>query len=207
MQESASNAPAEVTVPAVEWRPVVGWEGLYEVSNIGQVRSVRTGLPLKSKLDKYGYPHLGLRGKDKRYWVTVHRLVAFAFISKPEGKDHIDHIDGNKQNNCVSNLRWVTPKENIHNPVTISHMRSTEYRVFRSQLQNAIKKRVCCVETGAVYESLHAAERATGISHTRIRRSCENIRSGKYLVTYRNNKKVLHWMYEEDRNYTPEFTF
>ena len=105
------------------WKPVVGYEGLYEVSNIGNVRSLRWRGGHKThnvfqRINKNGYYDLILvRNKTIKY-VLAHQLVAQAFIPNPEGKRCIDHIDGNRRNNRVENLRWCTHKENSNNPIS-----------------------------------------------------------------------------------------
>lgn len=101
-----------------EWRNVVGFEGMYEISNHGQVRSVKTGQIKKqsfSKKDNRFY--LGLWKDNKQKIVKPHRLVLEAFIGKcPEGLEGC-HNDGNALNNHVSNLRWDTHTSNIHDRV------------------------------------------------------------------------------------------
>lgn len=106
-----------------EWRDVVGYEGKYQVSNLGRVRSLnymRTGRVqiLRHKISKYGYSIVTLikGGKQKMYIVS--RLVAIAFIPNPENKPCTDHIDTVRSNNRVTNLRWVTHSENVRNPIT-----------------------------------------------------------------------------------------
>ena len=99
-----------------EWRPVVGWEGRYEVSNQGRVRSLRWGgaYPLKTPPGKGNYPGFTPSGKDNpdRTRLFVHRAVLEAFVGlKPDGMV-CRHLDGNPQNNRLENLRWGTPKEN-----------------------------------------------------------------------------------------------
>ena len=108
-----------------EWKPVKGFEGLYEVSNLGQVRSLdrlRKNVKGMAKINgriitgNHGGKHyyqVALRKDGKKKYMSVHRLVAEAFIPNPDGKSQVNHIDGNKQNNVVSNLEWVTPSENI----------------------------------------------------------------------------------------------
>ena len=96
-----------------QWLNVVGFEGLYEVSNYGQVRSVKTGQIKKqtvSKIDKRFY--LGLWINNKQKIVKPHRLVLEAFVGKcPDGMECC-HNDGNSFNNHLNNLRWDTPKNN-----------------------------------------------------------------------------------------------
>ena len=99
-----------------EWRDIVGYEGLYQVSNMGRVRSLnynKTGVTkiMKHSMTK-GYHHIMLskNGKVKRF--RVHRLVAQAFIPNPQGLPDINHKDENKNNNCIDNLEWCTKDYN-----------------------------------------------------------------------------------------------
>ena len=91
-----------------------GFDG-YEVSNLGRVRRLHKTIPpriRKLTTDTHGYLHVNLwhGGKSKHF--SIHRLVAIAFIPNPENKPEVNHIDGNKLNNRVSNLEWVTSSEN-----------------------------------------------------------------------------------------------
>lgn len=110
-----------------EWRPVVGYEGLYEVSNTGRVRSLDrrvnsrwngtrliSGRELTFYVTYDGYLTFTLyEGACRKKNIKVSRLVASAFLAKVEGKDLVLHNDGDPANNHVSNLRWGTPKENM----------------------------------------------------------------------------------------------
>lgn len=114
------------------WMPISGFEGLYEVSNLGRVKSLervnyypdgrihqrKKEKLLSTKPDKRGYISVVLCKDGKIYPHCLHRLVAEAFIPNPEGKPNVDHIDTNPSNNMVDNLRWVTQQENALNPLT-----------------------------------------------------------------------------------------
>ena len=104
------------------WKDIKGYKGIYQVSNLGNVKSLPRktnnqyykGLYLKQYIYK-GYLRLQLTKHSKSKWFLVHRLVAEAFIPNPKNKPQVNHIDGNKLNNKVDNLEWVTPSENqIH---------------------------------------------------------------------------------------------
>ena len=102
------------------WKDIKGYEGLYEVSNLGRVKSHRKctqnrcqdNFILKKYVGNHGYCQVTLyRGKERHKYL-VHRLVADAFIPKPDGLPHINHIDENRENNRADNLEWCTPQYN-----------------------------------------------------------------------------------------------
>ena len=97
------------------WLPIKGYEGLYEVSNTGYVRSIRRNNKLlKYNSTSYGYKRVGLYKDGKQKFHTIHRLVAEAFIPNDNLLPEINHIDGDKQNNHVDNLEYCTAKYNIN---------------------------------------------------------------------------------------------
>lgn len=106
-----------------KFKPIKGYEGLYEVSDYGTVRSLnyqgkKRIKYLKSVKHKNGYLRIGLWYYGKRKWFMIHRLVWESFVGQiPKGYE-IDHIDGNKTNNELSNLRCVSHMENMNNPIT-----------------------------------------------------------------------------------------
>lgn len=125
--EKTLNNNAEV------WRDIVGYEGLYQVSNFGRVKSLkrkyinqygefgekkefikaqRLSSFYKSQKDTKGYFVVSLADNDRGKWVRVHRLVASAFLPNPENLPEVNHKDGNKQNNKVENLEWVSHAQN-----------------------------------------------------------------------------------------------
>ncbi|MCT3083919.1 endonuclease [Lactococcus lactis] len=102
-----------------EWKDVVGYEGLYKVSNLGRVKSFHGDTPiiLKQRLDGSvgNYLMIGLSKDGKQKKIKVHRLVAKAFVINSDNKPEVNHIDENKLNNRADNLEWVTHYENcIH---------------------------------------------------------------------------------------------
>jgi hypothetical protein len=115
------------------WRPIKGYEGLYEVSNFGRIKSVeriiRSGKgygchKYGGKLLKFGgslgYKRVSLCKERRISTYSVHRLVAEAFIPNPDNKPEIDHINTIRDDNRVSNLRWVTKSENARNQISSS---------------------------------------------------------------------------------------
>lgn len=92
------------------WKAVKGYEGLYDVSNFGRVRSLINNKILKPDIGLYKVVTLYKNKQRKRFY--IHRLVAFSFIENKENKPMVNHIDGNKLNNNVSNLEWCTCQEN-----------------------------------------------------------------------------------------------
>ena len=97
-----------------EWKNVIGYEGLYEVSNIGNVRNVRRNTLLKLSKTNYGYIQVYLYKNGIRTGLKVHRLVAQAFIPNPDNLPQINHLDEDKTNNRVDNLEWCSHKYNVN---------------------------------------------------------------------------------------------
>lgn len=94
------------------WKPVSGYENLYEVSNKGRVRGILRGTMLKPFVSKFGYEIVSLSKDGKAKKFQVHRLVATEFVSNPDELPVVDHIDGDKRNNSSDNLEWCTAQEN-----------------------------------------------------------------------------------------------
>ena len=117
-----------------EWRDIIGYEGLYMVSNLGRVKSLERydsgGRKIKERvltgtIDKKGYIIVNLTKNNECKPLKVHRLVAIAFIPNPEDKPFIDHINTIRDDNRVENLRWCTQKENCNNEITKKKLRES----------------------------------------------------------------------------------
>ena len=137
-------------------RDIKGYEGLYAVTSCGKVWSHRSQKFLKSADNGHGYQVVVFstdKVKNKHY--RVHRLVAEAYIDNPNGYSEVNHKDGNRSNNNINNLEWVSKVQNCNMP---------------SSKRNHPKKRykILCVETGVIYKSQAEASRATGVGQYNI---------------------------------------
>ena len=97
-----------------EWKEIPGYEGLYEVSNMGNVRNIRRNTLLRLSKDCYGYTQVSLYKNSIRTGLRVHRLVAQAFLSNPDNLPQVNHKDEDKSNNRVDNLEWCDSKYNLN---------------------------------------------------------------------------------------------
>ena len=117
------------------WKDIKGYEGLYQVSNLGRVRHLEHRVVnhpngstrlVKEKIlsptdNGYGYKIVGLRKNAERKNHYLHRLVASAFVDNPKGKKYVNHLDYDRSNNIAANLEWCTQSENVQH--SIEHMK------------------------------------------------------------------------------------
>ena len=178
-----------------EYRDIKGWEGLYQVSNLGNVKSlertIRNGrgyykIPeriLKAGTNKQGYLQVHLYREGKRKSCRIHRLVADAFLENPNNLPEVNHKDEDKENNKAENLEWC------------SHSYNSSYNDRAKKIGKKISKPVYSInkESGLItyWESAKVAGRILGIDSSHITRCCK----GKM-------KSIggFYWMYAEEEN-------
>lgn len=146
-------------IDAEHWKPSYVSPD-YLISDNGKVFSLkRKRLLTNNAYAGYTRCCLFANGKARSYW--THRLVAMAFIPNPENKPCVDHINGNKMDNRVSNLRWVTYKENVHNPNTFYKLKENIERFRRNAIKTAVYKDGNLI---GIFETQAEAAKATGAS-------------------------------------------
>lgn len=154
----------------------------YSISSEGQVRNDLTNRILKQQIQN-GYCHCTLSVDKKPKRCRVHRLVAIAFIDNPENKEFVNHKDGNRQNNKVDNLEWVTPSENTKHAIQTGLTTSGKKRAV---VQYSLEGKQMMV-----FNSLADAERETGVLNSKISLACQRKRrtAGDYQWRYANDKQ------------------
>jgi hypothetical protein len=149
------------------WKDIVGYEGIYKISNDGEVKNVKKNKLLKCYPNVYGYIVVGLskEGIFKHYF--VHRLVATAFVPNTMSKKEINHINGVKNDNNVSNLEWCTRSENNKHCWDMGLNRSTEKQKESIRLiaKKHRSKTVVDLQTGIFYDSLSDACKTTNCNY------------------------------------------
>jgi hypothetical protein len=109
------------------WDEVIGYEGLYNINRQGEVYSCKYNKIMKNQTDESGYLYVSLHSKgNPKHKGRIHRLLAIQYIPNPENLEQVDHIDRNKLNNDLSNLRWVTQTENRRNRPDLLHLMTPE---------------------------------------------------------------------------------
>lgn len=180
------------------WKDIKGFEGLYQVSNLGRVRSLgfdkyHKGIVLKPAFDgKKNYLFVVLRNKGVKKLINVHRLVAIAFIPNPNNLPCVNHKDENKTNNKADNLEWCTVKYNSNygnskTRMIESRKSNPNYRQSLTQGQITRNKLRCTGSEKPVlqfslqgdfireWKSLTTVERECGISRAGITRCCNGV--------------------------------
>ena len=182
----------------VQWRPVVDYEGLYEVNQFGDVRSLfRYKKVLKWNISREGYASVQLfkNGIGKR--ISVHRIVAFAFIPNPDSLPQVNHKDENKLNNCAENLEWCSAEYNMNYGIG-GQTRHAKINYFSSPRKEHAKKNAMTMKKpvsqytldGRLIASFSSGKEAsikTGANHSHIMECCAGKRYktvGGYIWKY-----------------------
>ena len=163
------------------WKKFIyeGQETDYSVSTEGEVRKDTTNYILsQSSQQDYKFVGLIINGKQKR--MRVHRMVALAFIDNPDNKPYVNHINGNRSDNNVENLEWVTPSENTQHAVDTGLFKSGRARAVQYNLNG---------EQMATFESASEAARQTGGSQSKITMCCRR---------QRDSANDYQWRYYND---------
>ena len=156
-------------------RDIPGYEGLYTVNVLGEIYSIKRNKVLIPCENRFGYMNVCLYKDGKQRSEKVHRIVANAFIPNPLNKPQVNHIDGNKKNNCVWNLEWSNCSENVRH-------------AYDSGIRSGVGVRI--VETGAEFSSISECARSINGSDADI---------GKCIYGERETHKGFH--FERIENY------
>ena len=158
------------------WKDIRGYEGLYQVSDMGRVFGLTSNKFVKPYLNNNGYLKIDLykNGKCKHFY--VHRLVAEAYLINLNNYPQVNHKDEIKTNNCVGNLEFCDSKYNIN------------YGTGHERAADKVKKSVFCIELNKVFRSITEASKETGICLQSISVCC----LGK-----RKTAGQMHWRYAE----------
>ena len=158
------------------WKKITDFP--YEISNLGNVRNIRTGKILKQNKDSSGYPQVELFYNNKRKSIRIHRIVAEYFIPNPNNLPQVNHKDENKWNNVVSNLEWCDITYNAN------------YGTRGKRIGEKHKKPVLCVETGEIFKSSEEAALKYNVKKHCIQHSANPKHIQKTTAGY-------HWEYKE----------
>lgn len=175
------------------WKDIENYEGSYLVSNCGRIKSLKNGETRKDKILKFiknkcGYLYVNLYKNNKYKSKTIHRLVAQAFIPNLNNLPQINHIDGNKENNNISNLEWCTRSENIKH--------AYKNGLHKINKHNERKVKQIDVENGIilnVFDSVRQIEKILGFSSTNISKCCRKEKNHNTAYGY-------NWEYIDEVN-------
>ena len=170
-----------------QWLDISGYEGLYQISNFGRVKSFYFKNPRILKPHKVkGYSNVELYKNKKKKQCYIHRLVMenFCPIENMNVLD-VNHKDEDKSNNHISNLEWMTHKDNLN-----YGSRAEKARMKMQGKNSSRSKKVRCIEKDVIYEALREVERQLGIPATNISKACK----GKIKTA-----GGYHWEYVEEK--------
>lgn len=169
------------------WRFVPDTDDKYQISNMGDLRCVRTGKIRKPSQKPNGdmSVHFSVRGKIRSY--SIANMVAQAFLPRKYGMNIVCHRDGDPTNNCVTNLYWSRFGALLNNPIV--HAKFKASKIGRS---------IVCIETGVMYPSIREAARVCGLNESVVNTSCQREERGvKWRCSKYGSKQPLHFRYAD----------
>ena len=195
------------------WVDVKGYEGLYQISNIGRVKSYhydKNGKILKLQINEDGYYKVTLNKNKNKKTYSVHRLVAIHFIDNPNNYSEINHKDENKQNNNFENLEWCSRKYNVNYGTGRKRQRekmigkkfSEEHKKKLSKSKNngnkhPQAKKIKCITTGEIFSYIKEASNKYNIDNSSITKCCKG--KYKYAGIHPATGEKLKWEYWEGK--------
>lgn len=192
-------------LPNEIWKDIPDYEGYYQVSNLGRVKSLKRKVytsrgerTYKSKIlraspDRNGYRQADLCCEHEIQRFYVHRLVAIAFIPNPENKPEIDHINTIVNDNRVENLHWVTHLENSHNPISRQKVSGANHYMYGKHLSEDVKAKIGAkssrmiinLDTGDIFPSIKNACNFYHLNHSSLNEALrEHHRSAGFYWGY-----------------------
>lgn len=177
-----------------QWKDIPNLNGRYQASMNGEIRSTyRYRKILKATKTLNGYMQVCISfGKGKHKSLSVHRLIASTFIPNPKKLPCINHIDGNKENNAVENLEWVTWSDNIKHAFRVLHKKANKPRLgkYGKECYNHRSIEIQNMNGYIIekYDSIADAVRSTGISHHKIWRMLNGLRQ---------DERGYKWIYKD----------
>lgn len=181
------------------WKDIRCYEGLYQVSNFGRVKSLKRNMVLVNCKGTCGYEMVTLYANKKPWKTLVHRLVAKAFVDNPLNKEQVNHIVGNKMNNASSNLEWVTSSENVRHAYRTGIKRPTQKVRETAQKVHGIPVNILDKRTGEErsFPSVQSAAYYFNVSPNRFHRL---LKSNGESSDFHIERKMLRGMCNATKN-------
>ena len=191
------------------WKDIIGFEGLYQVSNLGRIKSVeryvlntrwnikmhKQEIILKPSKNKKGYNLVAISKNNKLYSYQIHRLVAQAFIPNPDNKQQVNHKNGIKNDNRVDNLEWATPHENMKHAYKNNLISKDKMNYCIQSSISFRKKPILQIKDNVVINEFDSIESAKKMLKVKSSGCLVNALKGR-IKTY----KGFIWTYKEKGN-------